>query len=137
MVGGEARRQHEAYPPAPAGEPNRALGKQLVAVRVAAGLRPIDAGVAREAQDSPRLDPRGGASIRRAGIRTNHVPRRITDHGVESRLRQSLSALVEECFREFELPVKESVTRRNLVCGIQIVFRSPIRQGATAGKNSV
>ena len=107
VIGGEAGRQHQADASARARERHGALDEQLIPVRMAVGLRRVDAGVAGEAEDRARVDAIPLAVVGGTGVGANHVPRRVADHRVEARGREPRAVRVEEHFGKLELPVKE------------------------------
>src|SRR4051812_28068468 len=96
---------------------------------MAVRLRAIDAAVARESDDA--------RDVGLSGVGANHVPWRIAEHRVESGVSETSPVAVEEHFREFELPMKETASAGDRVRTTQILRHQTIGQSALAGEHSI
>ena len=101
------------------------------------GLRLVDTGVAREAEQCGNLMPSARSLLGRTGVRPDHVPRRIADHGIEATIGQPPAFFVEEHFRKLELPMKEPVARTDRVCGGEALLDGPAGERASTGENRI
>ncbi len=128
--------QHEAEAAPRARQRGRAFDEKLIPVRMAGGLRRIDAGVACKADDGGDRCSGFVASIGWA-VGAHHVPRWVADDGIESRPRQALSVLVEKSFRKLQLPMKESICRRDRIDRIQILVGDMRRKRAGLAEHAV
>ena len=100
-------------------------------------LRGVHAGVAREADDRRVCRARARPRVGAAGVGPHHVPRRIADHGVESRARTAAAVGVEERLRKLELPVKQAPRLAERERAIEKPRGHGCRQIATAGERRV
>ena len=87
MIDREAGGQHQTEASAGAGQRDRALDEELITVRVAVGLRGVDAGFAREPHDRRHVDACCVAAVARTRVGPQHVPGRVADHRVEAAVR--------------------------------------------------
>ena len=99
------RRQYQADAAAWPRELQRALQEQLVAVDVRAAFHAVDPGFSREVGDLARFNPTTGTDVGVATVAADHVPRRVADHGVETRVRLRLALVIhggDSSYRDYE-----------------------------------
>jgi len=106
MIEGEAGGQHHGDAAAGADKRECAFEKELVEIRVAIALPPVDARVPRERRQRFRITGR-------SPFATQHLPRRVPDNGVEPRSRLRASVGIVKDLRKLERPVEEQLVPGN------------------------
>ena len=137
-VADETRRQHQTDAAAAPNELKRALDEQLIEVGVRGTLDAVDAGFADEVGETTRVRLPAGTRRLVAAVAADHVPWRISDHGVEPRSGPGLAVLVEEDFRKRQRPVMKPEARRRLVAiRCSNARTGALRQRASAHRSAV
>ena len=104
---GDARWQNQADAAAASHQLKRSLDEQLVAVDVSPRVDRVDACAAHELGEQAGIAPPRISDGIDAAVAAHHVPRRVADDGVESRVRSRAAVGVDEHFGKRQRPVKE------------------------------
>src|SRR4030095_13648663 len=103
----QSGRQDEADAAAAANQLQRALDEELIQVGVRRRLDAVDAGLADEVSQPPRLRLSPRSYVLLAGVAARHLPRRIANDGVEPRPWPRMALVIEEDLRKDQWPVME------------------------------
>jgi len=108
-IGNHSRRQDESHATAGSHQLQRSFEEQLIPVQMSLARDLENAGFSREIQDTTRVSPPILSGHRVAAVASNHVPRWVSQHRVESGVWQWVPVCVYEHFRKSQRPVEKPI----------------------------
>src|SRR4029453_16298684 len=109
----EPARQHQPDAAAMLRELERSLQEKLISIWMGPKLDLVDTGIADEPRQLTRILAPLAAQRAFAAVAPDHVPRRITDDGIETGIRSRTSFGIEEHFGKFQRPVQKPAPLRD------------------------